>query len=543
MAKRWSLKSRVRLSSVIVLFLLIFLFVTGGYTLWHFRMMAEDMSRRSQELPAAARLGTLVSTLRMQVSQIKGTRMAEQLVKNRWELQLRRMELFDFSRQPTLESYSLFLNNLTAYHTALGDYESLIAKRPGSGKFRANLNADSASVPERETIEKIRLLLDEIQETASHYRWVTDDELIDRVDLRLEEVQNLTESLSSELHSDLTSFPDRALSQYKYIRLVLFAAAGVVLVLTSFLIRSAYAWVFRPLRELLEGSRYIASGNFHYRISLLTNDEFSELAGALNEMTERFERIRDGLDEQVRQRSEEVIRSDRLASVGYLAAGVAHEINNPLASIAMCAESLPRRIRGLFDRQKSPEQINAETAIVQKYLTMIQDEAFRCKGITEKLLDFSRTGRGEKSRAELRSIAETMVEMVRTQSRYRYKKIRILPGEPVWAMVNEQEIKQVILNLLTNALDSIGDDGLVTISAEQKDNAAVLVVSDNGGGISPETLRHIFEPFFTTKDPGIGTGLGLAIANRIILGHKGRISAQSPGKGKGASFRIELPTG
>ena len=123
MAKRWSLKSRVRLSSVIVLFLLIFLFVTGGYTLWHFRMMAEDMSRRSQELPAAAHLGTLVSTLRMQVSQIKGTRMAEQLVKNRWELQLRRMELFDFSRQPTLESYSLFLNNLTAYHTVLGDYE------------------------------------------------------------------------------------------------------------------------------------------------------------------------------------------------------------------------------------------------------------------------------------------------------------------------------------------------------------------------------------------------------------------------------------
>ena len=224
-------------------------------------------------------------------------------------------------------------------------------------------------------------------------------------------------------------------------------------------------------------------------------------------------------------------------------AGVAHEINNPLASIAMSAESLPRRIRGLLDRQKDPSQLRDELAVVQKYVEMIQNEAFRCKGITEKLLDFSRTGRGEKTRAELREIAESMVDMALTQSRYRHKRIEILPGGPVYAMVNPQEIKQVILNLLTNALDSISDDGLVTISARRQRDLAILVVSDNGGGIDPATLENIFEPFFTTKDPGIGTGLGLAIANRIVLGHKGHIYASSPGKGMGASFRIELPVG
>ena len=539
--KRWSLKSRIRIWTFLVLVTLCVLVVTGGYTLWHFRTMAYDLSQRSQELPAAARLGTLVSTLRMQVSQIKGTRMAEQLVKNRWELQLRRMELFDFSRQPTLEAYSLFLRSLADYKDALGKYESLIDRRSDSGKGRLEEGDASVLSSERQALNDIRLLLDEIRETATRYRWITDDDLIDQVDSQLGEVQNLTESLPNDLHRELAGFSDRVLSQYKYIRLSLISAGIATFVLTLLLIHFAYIWIFRPLKTLVEGSRRVAQGDFHFRIPSLTNDEFDELAGALNQMTERFEGIRDDLDEQVRQRTEEVIRSERLASVGYLAAGVAHEINNPLASIAMSAESLPRRIRGLFDRQKSSDQISSEMAIVQKYITMIQNEAFRCKGITEKLLDFSRTGRGEKSRVDLRLIAESMAEMALTQSRYRYKKIEIVPGRPVWAMVNEQEMKQVLLNLLTNALDSIGEDGLVTISAKQERNTAVLVVSDNGGGIAEDTLEHIFEPFFTTKDPGIGTGLGLAIANRIVLGHKGKITASSPGKGMGASFRIELP--
>ncbi len=538
MMKRWSLKSRIRIWTTIVLVLLIVLIATEVYTLRHFRSLVYDISRRSRELPAAARLGTSIGALRMQVSQIKGTRMAEQQVKNRLEQQLRRMELFDFSKQPTLEAYSLFLKKLSDYREQLDQYEALIYQRP-----RAADESGSVLSTELGAIADIRTLLDEIHATTSHYRWITDDEMIDQVDLRLGEVQSLTESLPSGLHRELAGFSDRVLSQYKYIRVTLISTSAASIVLTILLIHFAYIWVFRPLGTLVTGSRRVAQGDFDYRIDMATNDEFDELAGALNQMTERFEGIRDDLDEQVRQRSEEVIRSDRLASVGFLAAGVAHEINNPLASIAMSAESLPRRIRGLLDRQKDPSQLRDELAVVQKYVEMIQNEAFRCKGITEKLLDFSRTGRGEKTRAELREIAESMVDMALTQSRYRHKRIEILPGGPVYAMVNPQEIKQVILNLLTNALDSISDDGLVTISARRQRDLAILVVSDNGGGIDPATLENIFEPFFTTKDPGIGTGLGLAIANRIVLGHKGHIYASSPGKGMGASFRIELPVG
>lgn len=522
----------------ILLALLMILTMTGIYTFRYFRSLVGDISRRSQELPAAARLGTSIAELRMQVSEIKGTRTAERQVKNRLERQLRRMEIFDFSRQPTLEAYSFFLKKLSDYQGALDHYESLVRARPESNKRGAETNPKTESA----AIGEIRDRLGEIRPLVGNYRWTIDDEMIDNIDRRLDEIQQLTESLPNDLHRELAGFSDGVRSQYRIIRLTIILAGVASIALMVILIHLAYRWIFRPLRILVIGSRRVAQGDFDYRIALTNSDEFGELAGALNQMTERFQGIRDDLDDQVRQRSEEVIRSERLASVGYLAAGVAHEINNPLASIAMSAESLPRRIRALLDRRKSQEQLHSEWNVVQKYVEMIENEAFRCKGITEKLLDFSRTGRGEKSRTELTNLAANMVDMALTQSRYRHKRIRILPGGPVYAMVNEQEMKQVILNLLTNALDSIPDDGLVTISARQDGSRAVMTVSDDGGGIAPETLAHIFEPFFTTKDPGVGTGLGLAIANRIVLGHKGKITAVSRGVGQGATFRIEIPT-
>jgi signal transduction histidine kinase len=261
----------------------------------------------------------------------------------------------------------------------------------------------------------------------------------------------------------------------------------------------------------------------------------AELADAMNAMTDRFQAIRDDLDRQVQERTKQVVRSEQLASVGFLAAGVAHEINNPLASIAMCAESLEGRLRDVLD------DADQQHGVVSQYLRMIQSEAFRCKGITERLLDFSRIGQTKRQDAELGELVQGVIEMLGHLGKYQHREIRLQRSGPVIASVNPQEIKQVVLNLLTNALDSLEQDGLVQVEVRRGDGLAELAVTDNGCGMTPDVLERVFEPFFTRRKEGQGTGLGLSISYRIVADHGGQLEAQSPGPGQGATFRVRLP--
>jgi len=296
-----------------------------------------------------------------------------------------------------------------------------------------------------------------------------------------------------------------------------------------------YQWIFVPLRILIEGSRRVASGHFSHRIHLKTDDEMAELAEALNAMTARFQAIRDDLDRQVQERTKQVVRSEQLAGVGFLAAGVAHEINNPLASIALCAESLESRIR---DALHGDDQ---EHAVIANYLEMIQSEAFRCKEITEKLLDFSRTGQATRQETELVELVQGVIDMVHHLGKHRQKQIELAAQPPVIAQVNTQEMKQVVLNLLTNALDSVEAGGTVWVELGVRHGTVELAVRDNGCGMTPEVLDRVFEPFFTRRREGQGTGLGLSITYRIIADHGGEIEAESAGPGQGATFRVRLP--
>jgi signal transduction histidine kinase len=224
-----------------------------------------------------------------------------------------------------------------------------------------------------------------------------------------------------------------------------------------------------------------------------------------------------------------------LASVGFLAAGVAHEINNPLASISLGAEALERRLKGLLP----PSGIDADQA--WRLLTMIQSEAFRCKGITEKLLDFSRLRDQERQTCSLSSLVADVIDMVQHMGRYREKQIVLASASDVLAQVNPQEIKQVILNLVVNALDSMDPGGMLQIDVSEESAHAIMQFSDDGCGMTPDVLRNVFEPFFTRCRTGKGTGLGLSISHRIISDHHGHIEAASDGPGKGSRFTVRLP--
>ena len=178
---------------------------------------------------------------------------------------------------------------------------------------------------------------------------------------------------------------------------------------------------------------------------------------------------------------------------------------------------------------------------MKKYLQRIQEEAFRCKGITSGLLDFSRMGDVKKVPTNLYEIIESVIEMVSPLSKYRDRKIYFNGDPSIQAIVNAQEMKQVALNLITNALSCVDPGGIVKIKLEKHKGNAVLSVVDNGCGMTQEVMQHLFEPFFTRRRDEQGTGLGLSITYQIIEDHGGRIVPQSDGPGKGSSFTINLP--
>jgi len=344
----------------------------------------------------------------------------------------------------------------------------------------------------------------------------------------------LSATLPSFLQEDLHDLSGEVRSGYRSLIVTTWGAAMAAATALAALGVLTYRHVFRPLRLLRYGSRRVAAGDFAYRLKLDSRDEMADLAEALNAMTRRFEEVRDDLDRQVQLRTREVVRSEQLASVGFLAAGVAHEINNPLASIAMCAESLEDRLEGL-------EVDAADRGVVRRYLELIQTEAFRCKGITEKLLDFSRLGEVRRQPTAVIPLVRDVADMLRHVGRFAGRSIEIAPGADQVVLANPQELKQVVLNLLVNALDSVEDAGRVTVAVRGDGEEAEVTFTDDGCGMSDEVLEHLFEPFFTRRRAGQGTGLGLSIVHRIVTDHGGRIEAHSPGVGQGATFRVTLP--
>ncbi len=179
--------------------------------------------------------------------------------------------------------------------------------------------------------------------------------------------------------------------------------------------------------------------------------------------------------------------------------------------------------------------------MIRNYLQMIQDEAFRCKGITERLLDFSRMGDVTRQPTDLRELVSGVIDMVGHLGRYQDKRIELVSGDPVLAPVNPQELKQVVLNLITNGLDSLSAGGRLLIELHQTADTAEMIFTDDGCGMTEEVLKHLFEPFFTRRRNGQGTGLGLSITYRIVADHGGQIDVHSDGPGQGSRFRVSLP--
>ncbi len=518
MLSKWPIRLKLLFGSGLLVLVVAILSSTGLVATYAYRNLVNSLSWRVSELPLAAELSRHVSDLRITLGELRGLRVNTFPDTHRNLVPMRVRMVRD-----------QFCCQLDEVDQTLLRYRNQL-----DSEMRADPRI-SNNQQERDTVRKIETQLVRIREADRDEDWMLDNVKVGWLDVELEKLQTLAVELPSHLHQKLVGFSDEVRGQYAVLIFVAWTAtlsAGLIFLL---FMRLSYCWIFRPLRTLIAGSRRVAAGEFGYRIRLDTADEMAELAKALNDMTARFEEIRDDLDRKVQERTKQAVRSEQLASVGFLAAGVAHEINNPLASIAMCAESLESRFHEKLD-ERDPQQ-----AVVAQYLRMIQTEAFRCKGITEKLLDFSRIGPGRRENTDLAAIVHGVLDMLGHIGKYQRKHIEFAETESLVAAVNSQEIKQVVLNLLTNALDSLDDGRAVRIRLDSRGGYAVLSVEDDGCGMEPDVLEHIFEPFFTRRRDGQGIGLGLSITYRIVADHGGDMEAYSAGTGRGSTFRVRLP--
>ena len=235
--------------------------------------------------------------------------------------------------------------------------------------------------------------------------------------------------------------------------------------------------------------------------------------------------------------NEAVIHAEKLASIGRLAAGVVHEINNPLATIAACSEALTARVEDLQNVELHQD--------FGEYLQIIRDEAFRCKTITNSLLEFSHQRQAEKLAVDINPIIEQTLQLIKHHPKLgKMRVIKELDQSLAPVCVNEGQMKQVFIALMSNSFDAMLGDGSLTIrthwNESETERHVCVEISDTGCGIAAEHLAKIFDPFFTTKPLGRGTGLGLSVCYGIVSEHGGRIEVDST-ECVGTTFRLLLP--
>jgi len=509
---RWPIRNKLLLGLGLLLAIVVTLSYSGIDGLYAYRSLLKDL-RRVNELPLATELGHRVSDLRIAAldhardCQIFGDAAA--------------------SGPDARLAHEAFRHKLAAVRETLIQYCDQLRQAddelPLGDRHR-----------EHQTADQIRAVLDELDGMAVDECFVAGGDRSAVLDDRLRALGALVGELPGYLQDSIQSFPFEVRSEYRRRIVLAWVTSGGTVLLLGMLVWLTYKWIFRPLRVLIKGARKVAADRFDYRIQLRSRDEMGELAAAMNQMNQLFQTIRDDLDRQVQERTRQVVRSEQLASVGFLAAGVAHEINAPLRRIAACAQAIQQRL----DHRSRDSEPQRRGTLAQ--LRQIQEEAFRCKEITQSLLDFSRMGSAERQAVDLSELVRGMIDMLRHVGRYQGKRVEFKSHEPVIASVNTQQMRVVVLNLLCHGLDSIDASGSVNVELRAGEDGPELAVADDGRGMTPAELAELFEPCALRRGRQ-GTGLGLAISARIIKDHGGCITASSAGLGQGTQFRVRLP--
>ncbi len=321
------------------------------------------------------------------------------------------------------------------------------------------------------------------------------------------------------LEDKFTDMRTRAIALFLGITL---AAMIIAIIISGFLARG----VLEPVKRLISASKHWSNGSLNYRVKITSKDEIGELGETFNFMASSLKERDEKLMEYTEQ---QIMKSERLATLGHLAAGVAHEINNPLGAVLMYVHLALEDLEA-----KGPLRKNLEKAV---------RETTRCKNIVKGLLDFSRQTEPMFEERDVNEVLKRTLSLVENQSLFQNVKIArsISPTLPK-VMMDASQIQQVFTNIVINAAEAMEGKGELSVATRMKPELESIEIefTDTGIGIPGENLKKLFDPFFTTKEIGSGTGLGLSVSYGIITRHKGTIEVKSE-VGKGTAFIIRLP--
>ncbi len=319
--------------------------------------------------------------------------------------------------------------------------------------------------------------------------------------------------------------------------------AGLFVILLLVILYFSTTRIINPLRQMVVATEEIAKGDLSHKLEVKSKDEVGLLADSFNKMIEELRKANEKLvewgktlEKKVEERTKEIremqahlIQHEKLASLGKLAAGIAHEINNPLGGILIYGHLL------LEDTDKSDPRY--------KNLEKIVKETTRCKDIVKGLLQFARPKEPETTEIDVNSVLESTINLLVSQAIFQNIKIekKYSPSLP-HIIADRAQLQQVFINIILNAVDAMEGNGVLSIRTYLDENNKYVNISitDTGHGIKEEDKPRLFEPFFTTKQVGTGTGLGLAVCYSIIQKHEGEIEVESE-LGKGTTFNIKLP--
>ena len=300
--------------------------------------------------------------------------------------------------------------------------------------------------------------------------------------------------------------------------------------------------IIQPVQKMVAATHQIADGDLNHKVEIQSQDEIGELASAFNQMTEKLKAANrelvdwgTTLEKKVEERTKELVemqarlvQSEKLAGLGKLAAGIAHEINNPLGGILIYSHLLL-------------EESKKDTSAYEN-LKKIVKETTRCKNIVKGLLEFSRPKEPEMMMTDINDAVLRAMAIFEPQVLFHNIEVRKELSELPRIVADSSQLQQVFTNIIANAAEAIAGNGILTIrtSLDKQTDRIKVEFTDTGHGIKPEDMKRLFEPFFTTKEVGKGTGLGLAISYGIVQKHQGSIEVRSK-VGKGSTFTVILP--